>query len=64
MLVEGLAAAGGAIGGAAGFPWRKPVAIRLAATNTVAASAPHFVLRRQNNAATITGDIAAKPEKA
>ena len=35
-----------------------------AATNNVEASAPHLVLRFQNSAATITGDMAAKPEKA
>ncbi len=33
-------------------------------TNKVAASAPHLVLRFQNSAATMTGDMAAKPEKA
>ena len=38
--------------------------MRLAATKIVAAKAPHLVLRLQNNAATITGDMAAKPEKA
>src|ERR1051325_3660049 len=35
-----------------------------AATHSVEASAPYFVLRFQNRAAIMTGAIAAKPEKA
>src|ERR1700684_4305706 len=59
VFVEGLA--GAATGGDTGFPCKKPVPIRVAATKIVAANAPHLVLRFQNNAATITGAIAANP---
>src|SRR5438093_1626097 len=40
------------------------VPARQAATQSVAVSAPHFVLRFQKSAAIITGDMAAKPENA
>src|SRR4051812_30626701 len=56
------ALAGGA--GGAGLPCNDAKPIKLIATNNVAASAPHFVLRFQKSAATITGAIAAKPENA
>jgi hypothetical protein len=62
-FVEGLAAADGGAGGA-GFPCRKARADQAGRDKKVAANAPHLVLRRQNIAATITGDMAAKPEKA
>ncbi len=39
-------------------------AVTASATQMVEASAPHFVLPRQKSAAIISGDIAAKPEKA
>ena len=51
-------------GGVVGFPYMRANPMSVAATKSVEASAPHFVLRFQNNAAIITGDIAAKPEKA
>ena len=59
-----LAAAGLGAGGTAGFPCIMAKVMSEAATNSVEASAPHLVLRFQNNAAIITGDMAAKPENA
>src|SRR4051794_37578839 len=54
--------AGGA--GLTGVPCNEAKPIKVAATNNVAANAPHLVLRFQNNAATMTGAIAANPENA
>ena len=55
-----------AIGAAGGgtTAWSTAVAPTVPAVHSVTASAPHFVLPRQNNAASTIGSIAAKPEKA
>ena len=50
--------------GAGTAAWNTATATTAAATHSVAASAPHFVLPRQNSAATSSGESAAKPENA
>src|SRR5579859_5057594 len=54
----------GATRGAAGVPCKQAKVVKVPATNSVEASAPHLVLRFQNSAAIITGAIAANPENA
>src|SRR3954453_11891298 len=63
-LATGATATAGLAGGNAGDPWRHAKEIKVPATKSVEASAPHLVLRFQNSAAIITGAMAAKPENA
>ncbi len=56
--------AGGPGGGAGIVCWKTATAVTAKATQTVEASAPHFVEPRQKSAAIIKGDSAAKPENA
>src|SRR5262249_61729223 len=55
---------GGPGGGAGTACWKSATATTPATTHSVAASAPHFVLRLQKSAATSTGQSAAYPVNA
>jgi hypothetical protein len=63
VFVEGLAAAAGGAGGS-GLSLQKAVTIRLAATKTSPPARPIWCCASRTSAATITGAMAAKPEKA